>query len=357
MNIDDLPKAVPGVTLKEDSGIEASIIPPEASAVLPATEGRGGNDTILGTLDPRILVGDWHRIEFSGVIGEPDVAEIFVHLRAQGVFGVRVRRNKSAKGQARAKKKIILAFKSQQRRDAVLSAFLNSERSLWTFDAAVALGVDHQEALGSFRWILDPEYVEMCFAHQQSAEDLGMMLERAPPCREIGNLRELHPFPHPPEVDSGIRFFIRYRFLEFNRFPPVVLAGHNPPPRVLDRVCFPTAWLLTALDEVYSIERRRLMMIVCAHTDRYNQTILPFWVPLYVTNGPYDALVRELAQRAKIAADGGDPAVQYSRPARPRHMEAIGFLDSQSWFIDWDSSSPQPSLYLNIGEAIFNGSR
>ncbi|KAF9508616.1 hypothetical protein BS47DRAFT_1365864, partial [Hydnum rufescens UP504] len=243
--------------------------------------------------------------------------------------------NKGGKGLARLKKKVMLAFKSQLRRDAVLSRFRNSPGSrLFDFEEATEIAVAHQESIASFRWVLDPDYVEMCYAHQQSADDLTLMLENAPACREIGDLRMLHLFPPPLEGDSGIRTFIRYRFLDLHRFPPLVADEVEYPQRTLDQVEFTTAWFLATLDQEYDVIQCCLKMI----------NLLAFWVLLYITHGPYDVLV-----------PAGDQAVSYSRPSRPCHMEAFGFLDSQVWFIEWDSSSPHPTLFLKAGTPMFSG--
>ncbi|KAF9510312.1 hypothetical protein BS47DRAFT_1364613 [Hydnum rufescens UP504] len=180
-----------------------------------------------------------------------------------------------------------------------------------------------------------------------SPSDLATLLEHAPPHREIGDLQELHPFPPPPGADASLRHYIRYRFLDFYRYPPVVM----------DRVDFSTKWLLEALDEVDHAVRQRLAMIVNSHMDRFNHNIVPFWVPLYVTGGPYDILVRELAQKAKDSAALGDASVRYSRPSRKCHMEAIGSTESQEWFIQWDSSCSAPTLFLKPNEVICSRGR
>ena len=120
----------------------------------------------------------------------------------------------------------------------------------------------------------------------------------------------------------------------------------------MDRVDFSTKWLLEALGEVDDVVWQRLAMIVYSHMDRFNQNIVPFWVALYITGGLYDALVRELAQKAKDSAALGDASVRYSRPSRICHMEAIGSSESQEWFIEWDSSCSVPTLFLKNNEVI-----
>jgi hypothetical protein len=310
------------------------------------------------TIDPVVAVGVWFRIEFSGVTAEVGIKALFKRFGDDGLIGVRVRKNKAGKGAARNKKKVMFSFKSEKRRDYVLSRLRDLPGLCpWTFEEVIAVPASHQEALNSFRYVLHPEYVEMCYLHQQSAQDLATMLLHAPPCRDIGDLRELHPFPLPPN-ETSVRSFLRYSLLEFNRFPPrlsdLVTTGA---PRMLDRVEFSLAWLLSTLNSVYNTTRRQLAQFVHAHIDRANQNSVPFWVPLYITNGPYDSLVREVAQRAVVTAAAGDPAVQYSKPSRPRHMESIGYLESKLWYIDWDLSSPGPCLFLRNGQAIFEGGK
>ncbi|KAF9507989.1 hypothetical protein BS47DRAFT_1398193 [Hydnum rufescens UP504] len=103
-----------------------------------------------------------------------------------------VRKNKMAKGAARNKKKVLLSFKSEQRRDAVLSLLRNSpEHRPWPFNEANTVHVDRQEALDSFHYVLCPEYMQMCYLHQQSPVDLTEMMENAPPYTDLGDLR--HP--------------------------------------------------------------------------------------------------------------------------------------------------------------------
>ncbi|KAF9503941.1 hypothetical protein BS47DRAFT_1401908 [Hydnum rufescens UP504] len=330
---------------------------PIAPPLSPCDEQGGTNEVGLEPsgetvedLDPLVVVGDWYRIEFFGVTADVDIKAIFQLLMHDGLLGVRVRKNKTAKGPARKKQKVLLAFKSQRRRDLILERFVSGHYSLWEFEQAVSVPVSRHEAVFSFRYVLDPDYVEMSFSYQTSPSDLATLLEHAPPHREIGDLRELHPFPPPPGADASLRHYIRYRFLDFYRYPPVVRDCDYPPPQVMDRVDFSTKWLLEALDEVDHAVRRRLAMIVNSHMDRFNHNIVPFWVPLYVTGGPYDILVRELAQKAKDSAALGDASVRYSRPSRKCHMEAIGSTESQEWFIQWDSSCSAPTLFLKPNE-------
>ncbi|KAF9502869.1 hypothetical protein BS47DRAFT_1403002 [Hydnum rufescens UP504] len=230
---------------------------------------------------------------------------------------------------ARKKQKVLLAFKSQRRQDLIL---------------------DRHEAVFSFRYVLDPDYVKMSFSYQTSPSDLATLLEHAPPHQEIGDLRELHPFPPPPGADASLRHYIRYCFLDFYHYPPVVRDCNYPPPQVMDRVDFSTKWLLEALDEVDHAVWQHLAMIVNSHMDRFNHNIVPFWVPLYITGGPYDILVCELAQKAKDSAALGDASVRYSRPSRKCHMEAIGSTESQEWFIQWDSSFPKRKAFDDPSE-------
>ncbi|KAF9502820.1 hypothetical protein BS47DRAFT_1403066 [Hydnum rufescens UP504] len=264
---------------------------PIAPPLSPCDEQGGTNEVglepsgeMVEDLDPLVVVGDWYRIEFFGVTADVDIKAIFQLLMHDGLLGVRVRKNKTAKGPARKKQKVLLAFKSQRRRDLILERFVSGHYSLWEFEQAVSVPT--------------------------SPSDLATLLEHAPPHREIGDLRELHPFPPPPGADASLRHYIRYRFLDFYRYPPVVRDCDYPPPQVMDRVDFSTKWLLEALDEVDHAVRRRLAMIVNSHMDRFNHNIVPFWVPLYVTGGPYDILVRELAQKAKDSAALGDTSIR-----------------------------------------------
>ncbi|KAF9504619.1 hypothetical protein BS47DRAFT_1401227 [Hydnum rufescens UP504] len=250
-----------------------------------------------------------------------------------------------AKGAARNKKKVLLSFKSEQRRDAVLSLLRNSpEHRPWPFNEANTVHVDRQEALDSFRYVLCPEYVQMCYLHQQSPVDLAEMMENAPPYRDLGDLRRFHPFPLPVAATS-VKTFLRYSLLELNRYPPIAVEGFTlGAPQIMDRIEFTTAWLVRTLDEEYTATRRRLAQFVRAHAIRDDRSTTPFWVPLYRTNGPYDDLVRVIGQSAML-----DPDVQYSRPSRPRHMESFGYLESGLWYIDWDrlASLFQQSSQLN----------
>ncbi|KAF9510561.1 hypothetical protein BS47DRAFT_1407608 [Hydnum rufescens UP504] len=313
----------------------------------PGTESNETAEASPVNLDPPIFVGDWFHIKFSSVTGDVNIREVFEHLSEDHLFSVCVWKNKGGKGLA-CLKKVMLAFKLQPQWDAMLSHFRNSPGSrLFDFEEATKIAVAHQESIASFRWVLDPDYVEMCYAHQQSADNLTLMLENAPACREIGNLCMLHLFPPPLEGDSGIQTFIRYHFLDLHRFPPLVADEVEYLQCTLDRVEFTTAWFLATLDQEYDVIQCHLKMI----------NLLAFWVLLYITHGPYDVLVRELGQMAKTAVAAGDQAVLYSRPSRPCHMEAFGFLDSQVWFIEWDSSSPHPTLFLKAGTPMFSGPR
>ncbi|KAF9514384.1 hypothetical protein BS47DRAFT_1361764 [Hydnum rufescens UP504] len=273
-------------------------------------------------LDPPVFVGDWFCIEFSGITGDVNIREVFERLSEDHLFGVHVRKNKGGKGLARLKR-------SGRTRSPLLP-----------FDGC---------------WI--QTMFEMCYAHQQSADDLTLMLENAPACREIGDLRMLHLFPPPLEGDSGIWTFIRYHFLDLHHFPPLVADEVEYPQRMLDRVEFTTAWFLATLDQEYDVIWHRLKMIdECSH-GLVQQNLLAFWVPLYITHGLYDVLVHELGRMAKTAVAAGNQAISYSQPSCPCCMEAFGFLNSQVWFIEWDSSSPHPTLFLKAGTPMFSGPR
>ncbi|KAF9508112.1 hypothetical protein BS47DRAFT_1398078 [Hydnum rufescens UP504] len=59
-----------------------------------------------------------------------------------------------------------------------------------------ALSPDHHEMIGSYQYLWDAEYVEMSYVHQQSPDDLTLLLQNAPACRNIGNLRDYTLPPH-----------------------------------------------------------------------------------------------------------------------------------------------------------------
>ncbi|KAF9504113.1 hypothetical protein BS47DRAFT_1369021 [Hydnum rufescens UP504] len=245
---------------------ENSMLEDQAPEVqTPGTESNETAEASPVNLDPPIFVGDWFHIEFSSITGDVNIREVFKCLSEDHLFSVRVWKNKGGKGLACLKKK-------------------NSPGSrLFDFKEATKIAVAHQESIASFRWVLDPDYVEMCYAHQQSADDLTLMLENAPTCREIGDLHMLHLFPPPLEGDSGIWTFIQYHFLDLHCFPPLVADEVEYPQCMLDRVEFTTAWFLATLDQEYDVIWCHLKMI----------NLLALWVPLYITHGLYDVLVHE----------------------------------------------------------------
>jgi hypothetical protein len=312
------------------------------------------------TLDPVVPVGQWFRIEFAGVTTEVNMKHLFQLLVEDRLIGIRARRLKNGANKTKAKK-VQLAFKSQQRRDIVLARFRDiSGYSPWHFTSMTALSPDHLEAIDSYRYLLDPEYVELAYAHQQSPDDLTMLLQNAPACRNIGELRDLHPFPPHANDPVDLKFYLRYRLLDFNRYPPLANTVKVPlsSPRILDRVEFTTSWLLARLDFEYNTVQRRLSMIVRAHTERAaNRSLLTFWVPLFVTGGPYDTLIREIAILARGGAIAGDADVRVFSTPRPRFVESCGFSDNQQWYIEWDSMELDPRRRLNSGEGIFSQER
>ena len=138
-----------------------------------------------------------------------------------------------------------------------------------------------------------------------------------------------------------------------NWYPPIAVEGFTlGAPQILDRIEFTMAWLVHILDEEYTTMQHWFAQFVCAHAVHEDWSTRAFWVPLYHTNGPYDDLIHMIGQRAML-----DPDVQYSCPARPRHMELMGYLESGLWYIDWDRSSPIPFLFLRTDEVIFSGAR
>ncbi|KAF9505369.1 hypothetical protein BS47DRAFT_1400451 [Hydnum rufescens UP504] len=203
---------------------------PIAPPLSPCDEQGGTNEVglepsgeMVEDLDPLVVVGNWYRIKFFGVTADIDIKAIFQLLMHDGLLGVHVHKNKTAKGLAHKKQKVLLAFKSQWRQDLILKQFVSGHYLLWEFEQAVSVPT--------------------------SLSDLATLLEHVPPHREIGNLWELHPFPLPPGADASLQHYICYCFLDFYHYPPVVHDCDYPPPQVMDRVDFSTKWLLEALDK------------------------------------------------------------------------------------------------------------
>ncbi|KAF9512572.1 hypothetical protein BS47DRAFT_1394161 [Hydnum rufescens UP504] len=152
-------------------------------------------------LNPLVVVGNLYCIEFFSVTANVDIKAIFQLLMHDGLLG--------------------------QRWDLILERFVSGHYLLWEFEQAVSVPVSQHEAIFSFRYVLDPNYIKMSFSYQTSLSDLATLLEHVPPHREIGNLWELHPFPPPP---YSITFAITsWTFIAILQF---------------------TKWLLEALDEV-----------------------------------------------------------------------------------------------------------
>jgi len=182
------------------------------------------------------------------------------------------------------------------------------------------------------------------------------LLQNAPACRNVGDLRDLHPFPPHADHPGDLKFYLRYCLLDFHRYPPLVNTVNIPlpSPRILVRVEFTTPWLLALLDSEYGAVRRRLSMIVRAHTQLdTNRSALFFWVPLYVTGGPYDQLIREIAVLAKNGAVAGDEGMRTFQTQRPRIVESFGFGQNQEWYIEWEPMIFNPHQRLNAGTTVF----
>ncbi|KAF9506520.1 hypothetical protein BS47DRAFT_1367306 [Hydnum rufescens UP504] len=271
-----------------------------------------------GSLDPVVPVGQWFCIEFTGVTAEVNMKEVFQSLVEDRLIGIRVRKDKflpnpmkSASLSVKTKmkmgslsvkmkmadppvkvKRVLLAFKSQQRHDIVLAHFCDVPGfSPWQSTSMTALSPDHHEMIGSYRYLWDAEYVEMSYAHQQSPDDLTLLLQNAPACRNIGDLRDLHPFPPCIGDPVDLKFYIRYCFLDFNWYPPLV----NPEKISPSRPC-----------------------------------------------GPYDMLIREIAILAKLGAVAGDVGLKVFPTPRPRFLESCGFGDNQKWYIEWEPMELDP---------------
>ncbi|KAF9503128.1 hypothetical protein BS47DRAFT_1369774 [Hydnum rufescens UP504] len=196
-------------------------------------------------IDQAVPLATWFHIELSGVTEYVDIPRLFKLFQATGLIGVQVWKNKMAKGAAHNKKKVLLSFKSEQRHNAVLSLLRDSpEHRLWPFNEVNTVHVDHQEALDLFHYVLCPEYVQMCYLHQQSPVDLTEMMENSPPYRDLGDLRWFHPFPLLVAVTS-VKVFLRYSLLELNQYPPIAVEGFTlGAPQIMDRIEFTTAWLV-----------------------------------------------------------------------------------------------------------------
>ncbi|KAF9521040.1 hypothetical protein BS47DRAFT_1356995 [Hydnum rufescens UP504] len=256
-----------------------------------------------GLLDPVVPVGQWFRIQFTGVTAEVNMKEVFQSLVEDRLIGIQVWKDKflpnpmkSASLLVKMKmkmgslsvkmkmadppvkvKRVLLAFKSQQRCDIILARFHDVPGfSPWQSTSMTALLPDHHEMIGSYRYLWDAEYVEMSYAHQQYPNDLTLLLQNSPACQNIGDLRDLHPFPPCIGDPVDLKFYICYCFLDFNRYPPLVNPEKISPsrPHILDQVEFTTLWLLALLESEYS--------------------------------GPYDMLICEIAILAKLGAVAGD---------------------------------------------------
>ncbi|KAF9514976.1 hypothetical protein BS47DRAFT_1392067 [Hydnum rufescens UP504] len=230
-------------------GVDPAVIDP--AVIDPAVIDQAVVDQAV--IDPVVPLATWFRIELSGVTEDVDIPQLFELFQATGLIGVQVQKNKMAKGAAHNKKKVLLSFKSEQRCDAVLSLLRNlPEHRLWPFNEVNTVHVDCQEALDSFHYVLCPEYVQMCYLHQQSHVDLTEMMENAPPYRDLGDLQWFHPFPLPVTATS-IKVFLQYSLLELNQYPPIAVEGFTlGAPQIMDRIEFTTAWLVRTLDEEYT---------------------------------------------------------------------------------------------------------
>ncbi|KAF9506306.1 hypothetical protein BS47DRAFT_1367454 [Hydnum rufescens UP504] len=306
-----------------------------------------------GSLDPVVPVGQWFHIEFTGVTAEVNMKEVFQSLVEDHLIGIQVQKDKflpnpmkSASLSVKTKmkmgslsvkmkmadppvkvKRVLLAFKSQQRCDIILACFCDVPGfSPWQSTSMTALLPDHHETIGLYRYLWDAEYVKMSYAHQQSPDDLTLLLQNAPACRNIGDLRDLHPFPPRIGDPVDLKFYICYHFLDFNQYPPLVNPEKISPsrPRILDQVEFTTLWLLELLESEYSV------------------ALLPFWVPLFVTGGPYDTLIHEIAILAKLGAVAGDVGLKVFPTPHPQFPESCGFGDNQKWYIEWEPMELDP---------------
>jgi hypothetical protein len=141
-------------------------------------------------------------------------------------------------------KKVQLSFKSQQRCDIVLARFHDIPGySPWPFASATALPPNHLKVIDSYQYMWDPEYIELSYAHQQSPDNLTMLLRDAPACQNIGELRDLHPFPPCVCDPVDLKFYLWYHLLDFNQYPPLVNTTSVPlsRPRILDWIEFTTS--------------------------------------------------------------------------------------------------------------------
>ncbi|KAF9514336.1 hypothetical protein BS47DRAFT_1361843 [Hydnum rufescens UP504] len=314
-----------------------------------------------GSLDPVVPVGQWFHIKFTGVTAEVNMKEVFQSLVEDRLIGIQVRKDKflpnlmkSPSLSVKTKmanppvkvKRVLLAFKSQQRCDIILACFRDVPGfSPWQSTSMTALSPDHHETIGLYQYLWDAEYVEMSYVHQQSPDDLTLLLQNAPACWNIGNLRDLHPFPPHIGDPVDLKFYIHYHFLDFNWYPPLVNPEKISPSRpcILDQVEFTTLWLLALLESEYSVVQRQLSIVVHAHMQQEsNWALLPFWVPLFVTGSPYDMLICEIAILAKLGAVAGDMGLKVFPTPHPRFLESCGFGDNQKWYIEWEPMELDP---------------
>lgn len=318
-------------------------------------------------LDPRVAIGIWHYLD---VLVEkphaPIISDLLVYLLQERAFGVRVLKKRDG---------VILriALKSAARRLRIRDILGAPNGSGIPLNSPMTdVNMFHGDGHAGYKWAIDPQYWEMVMAHHNGPSDLTNLILRAPGVLgfDLPPSHRLHDrekekqwysdrFAFAPRKD--IKTMWRFLFLDEPNNPWRVAttpSTQRPPARkgrlrFLHVVEFPSVWLFDRFTGAESTpELRRLEMLMRVHVSvPSDQRVRKFYVLMWPTHGPYDAIIRKIARRAAARFYESDDLVP--KTSVMRDNENFGYdHESGKWRIELELELEHPRYLRDPTEPI-----
>lgn len=312
-------------------------------------------------LDPRVAIGTWHYLD---VLVEkphtPNIPRLLVYLLPERAFGVREIKKRNGVV-------VRIALKSVARRLRVRDILgVPNDSGVPPNPSMIDVNMIQGDGHAGYKWAIDPKYWETVMAYHNGPSDLHDLVLRAPgmPGFDLPPSHRLHDrakenqwysdrLALAPRKEKKTTW--RFLFLDepnnpwrvANTSPTQQLPSREDRLRFLHVVEFPRDWLFDRFTGAECTpELRRLEMIMRMHVDvPSNQRVRKFYVLMWPTDGPYDAIIRKIARQAATEFYGSDNHVP--KTSVKRMNENFGYEpESGMWRIELELGLEQ-ARYLH----------